>query len=466
MSPLAADPARGNRLTYDDDLFLRARRVLGIPVVNQTVWRLPGPVPEDWLGEVHAALARGPLTRLLVGPRVPGARARWVRGVAPPLGPQEVDVPDEGVLAWADRLAGVDLDPVLGPTWQLAAARTRGGEGLLSLVTSHVVCDGGLHVGAFVAAAGGRALPRLPVDDLGLLQVRRRADLRDALHRGRAAGRGVRTVLRQRRDGAPVVPDPGVVTSTSRPAPPARGGDDARAYRPPTVVVSTSAEAWERAARACGGTANSLLVAVAAEVLVEAGRVPAGAALKVALPVDTRSPEVARDLRSNATTGVSVVVDTDADGRVRDLATVRARSREAFAGLAAGRRADPLDPLKPLLQALPDRAMARLARSSAVPLCLASNLGTLTGRFRSPYGVPATSVLMRSVTQGVTPDLMRSRRGGLSTWWSRHAGPDGGPDLVTQALLGLDPDCWPDADALRGHVAATYARWGLTADFW
>lgn len=457
---LPVDPARPNRLTYDDDLFWRARRVLGIPVVNQTVWRLPEPVPADWLAAFHRGFADGPLTRLAVRPSVPGARPRWVRGVAAPLPEVVPGLPGVDVLDWMDEAAAVDLDPERGPTWSLAAATTVEGEGLLSLVTSHVVCDGGAHVGAAVAAAehASRAVApaparRLPVDDLAVLQVRRRHDARDALHRLRAAGRGVLEATRAPRPAS----TPDVLTSSTHPPTPPRGGADAAPYRPPTAVVTTSAPAWHAAARAAGGTANSLLVALGVELLVRGGRVPAGASVKVALPVDTRGAD---DLRANATTGVSIVVDVDADGRVRDLAQVRTRSREAFAGLAAGTRRDPLEPVKPLLQLLPDVAVARLARGSAVPLCLCSNLGRLGPVLRAPYGVEADAVAMRSVTQNATPDLMRSRRGGLTSWWAEHGG------TATHAVLGLDPDCWPDLATLQRHVREVYAGWGLTPSAW
>ncbi|WP_036960450.1 hypothetical protein, partial [Promicromonospora kroppenstedtii] len=54
-----------NRLTYDDDLFLRTRRVLGVAVVNQTVWRIPAPLDLDALRALHRALAEGPLQRVV-----------------------------------------------------------------------------------------------------------------------------------------------------------------------------------------------------------------------------------------------------------------------------------------------------------------------------------------------------------------------------------------------------------------
>ncbi|WP_141015378.1 hypothetical protein [Nocardioides sambongensis] len=450
---LPVDHARENRLTYDDDLFLRARRVLAMPVVNQILWRIPGEVPAERIDAFHRGLAAGPWNRLAVAGRVPGARPRWVRGVASPLRVEHAPVPDDRVLEWGEARAAVRLDPVLGPTWEMTVARTVAGETLLSVVAGHEVCDGGSVLATVIAAAEGAAQRVLPRDGV---QVRRRDDLRDALHLTREALGGLRRVRQHR----PSPLDPDVLTSDRQAAQPARGGQGARTYRPSTVAVTSDAAAWHRVAAEHGGSANTLLVALVTEVLTTARRVPPGASLKVALPVDTREPG---DLRSNATTGVSIVVDTanvDGVGRVRDLAHIRARSKEAFAGLAAGTRTDPLEPLKPLVQLLPDGLVRRLAGGSAVPLCLCSNLGRLPAPFRAPLGVPASAVLMRSVTQDVTPDMMRSRRGGVTAWWNEH-----GPE-VTLGLLGMDPDHWPDAATLRHDVATVYRRWGLEPRFW
>ncbi|MDQ1106453.1 hypothetical protein [Nocardioides zeae] len=453
--PLPRDAVRADRLTFDDDLFRRSRSVLGISVVNQSVWRFAGPVSEEDLTELHGRLAAGRLTRVLVPPRVPGARARWVPGVAPPVPVVTVDLPPADLMTWAEAAAEVTLDPERGPTWSLAAAVTTAGEGLLSLVTSHVVCDGGAHVRAVVEAAEGRSGRRVPTDATGPVAVGRRDDLRDALHHGRRVVRGLRAAVRAPRP----TPAEGVVSSTSRPPPsPVPGGTGATPFRPPTVVAGVPSDAWHAAARAAGGTANSLLVALSGELLVRAGRVPPGRSLKVSLPVDTRGPD---DLRSNATTGVSIVVDTTRDeGRVDDLAVVRARAKSAFAALADDPAAGSSATLEPLLQVLPDALVARAAARSAAPLCLCSNLGRLHPGFRAPFGEPADAVLMRSSTQGVTADLLRTRRGGVSSWWAEHGA------TSTHAVLGLDPDCWPDVEELREDLAAVYGRWGLTPTFW
>lgn len=441
-----------NRLTLDDDLFLRAQRVLGIPVVNQTVWRFDQPIQRAQVDRVQRGLAAGPLARSIRRTRVPGARDAWVPSSATspvfvtsdPLAPEEV-------LGWAEERASVALDPVSGPTWNLSMAATTDGGSVLSYLTPHVVCDGGAHMAALVAAVEGTHLGRLPVDGPSPTV---RDDVRDALRQLRLALRGGATAARAAL-ASPSPPPSDVQTSRRGPVGPDREGDDAL-RTPPTVVVDLDAQEWEAAAARHGGTSNTLLVAVAVEVLLASGRVEAGRPVRVSLPVSLRGTD---DLRSNATSGVSVDVDTvvaDGVGRVLDLGAVRSRARDAYTTLSGGRP----DPLGPLTQMLPDAVISVLARGSAAPLCLCSNLGELPAPFVAPLGHAATSVLMRSVTQGVTPSMLRRTRGGLTVWWSRHGG------SATLAVLGVDPDHLGDRDLLTRLVVDTTSRWGVRSTPW
>lgn len=442
-----------NRLTYDDDLFQRMRRVLGVPVVNQTVWRFDTPLDPERVERLRRRLARGPLARVVRRSRVPGARDRWIASdVAAPVHEQRCAVPPGDLLAWAERRAATDLDPERGPTWELATVPTTDGGSALSYLTSHAVCDGGGHVASLVAAAEGTDIGRLPVDDA---RTRWGDDVRDAGRQlVRAARGGAQAVGTSRGHGG------GVESSGPHAFHPERDGDD-EPWRPPTAVVDCDALEWEAAARRHGGTPNALLVAIAVEVLMASGRVPAGRPVRVALPVSLRSG--ADDLRSNVTSGVSIDVDTrDEDGisRAGDLATIRSRAKREFTSLADGSRHDALTPLKPLMQMLPDRAVARLARGATAPLCLCSNLGELPASFTTPVGTAATSVLMRSVTQNVTPSMMRRTRGGLNAWWSRHG------STATLAVLGLDPDHLGHRDEIAALVVEVCARWGVHARPW
>lgn len=465
--PPTATPLATNRLTYDDDLFLRTRRVLGVSVVNQTVWRLPVPLEERAVRALHRGLTEGPLQRVVRPGRLPGARARWSEsGVFLPPAIETTPVRDDAVLTWADRQAQAHLDPEDGPTWALAAAPTVGGGALLSFVTSHVVADGGMHVGALqaaVAAAGFRADDpdgfvdrRLPREGerirTGLV-----ADLRDATGQARAVVGGLRRAARQ----GPVPP---VVAqqSADRPRPEPRP-DDTQPAHPPVVVVDTDAGTWHRTARAAGGTANSLLIAVCTEILLAAGVATPGTPVRVSVPVSLRGPG---DLRSNATSGVSIAVDTtvtpapERAGVVTDLAQVRSAAAAEFRALTSGTRVDALGPLKPLMQMVPDAVARRAARDATAPLCLASNLGRLPAAFAAPFGIPASGVLMRGVTQGLTRGRLRQMRGGLDSWWSEHDG------VATLVVLGLDMERLGEPAQVRAAVETVYARRGLPVRYW
>ncbi|MFC8798916.1 hypothetical protein ACFT2C_14365 [Promicromonospora sp. NPDC057138] len=458
------DPTATNRLTYDDDLFLRTRRVLGVAVVNQTIWRLPAPLDAAAVRALHRGLANGPLQRVVRPGRLPGARARWSAS-AVSLDPvvESTPVPDDAVLGWADRQAQANLDPENGPTWALAAAPTASGGSVLSYVTSHVVADGGMHIGALQAAvaeatraAGEAAVRRLPKEGerirTGLV-----ADLRDATGQARAAVGGLRKAARQ----GPVPPLM-AQQSADRPRPEPRS-DDAQPAHPPIVVVDTDASTWHRAAHAGGGTANSLLIAVCTEILLAAGAATAGMPVRVSVPVSLRRKN---DLRSNATSGVSIAVDTtvtpapERAGVVTDIGQIRASAAAEFRALTTGTRVDTLGPLKPLMQMVPDAVAKLAARDATAPLCLASNLGRLPATFAAPLGTSASSVLMRGVTQGLTRGRLRQMRGGLDSWWSEHDG------VATLVVLGLDVDRLGEPGQVRAAIETVYARHGLPVRFW
>ena len=453
--PTPATPAPTNRLGYDDEVFLRTATVLGMPVVAQTAWRFDTRIPVEDVERLCAALAKGPLHRLVVRSRVPAARSRFVRaGARAPLAvsPEPVDPAD--LTGWLDACAEVELDPVKGPAWSFAMAHTTDGGTVVAYQASHVICDGGLKIGAVVDAVRGTPRRRLPVDDLAAAQVTLRDDLRDAAGMLRQAYAGLRAARR-----AAPVPALDAQTSKDRPVPEPQPDDGVRQVLP-FIGVDCPAAEWHAVAERAGGTANALFVAVTVEVLLRAGIAEAGRPVAVSLPVSLRGPD---DLRSNTTSGVTIAVDTelrDGVGIVPDLAAVRARSREQFRALSDGTRPDTRAFFRPLLQILPDALAKRMADTITTPLCLASNLGRLDPAYVAPFGVPSRGVLFRALSLGATRGQLRRMRGGVTSWWSESG------EQCTLGLRGLDPDRVPDSDTLRRLVGEVYARWGLTARFW
>jgi len=447
-----ADSPATNRLTYDDELFLRSSLVLRAPVINQTVWRFAERIDEAAARAFVAAIAAGPFSRRVERSRVPGARPRWVVSERA----HDLQVTDRvlepgEILDWADTQTDLPIDLLDGPTWAISLAHVSDGGSVLSHVNEHTVSDGLMKFDATLAALRGepmRVLPARTPEPTGV-----RADLADAWTMTKAAVRGLRESRRLAASPAPAID---AQRAEDRPVPEPRPGDDV-VIAPPQVAVDCPTEQWRAAAAEHGGTSNSLLIAITTELLLEAGVAAPGRPVKVAVPVSLRGED---DLRSNATSGISIAVPTTDDGRVTDLGAVRTAAKTELAALSAGTRRDELAPLKPAMQMLPDAAVRAYAKGLTSPLCLASNLGAVDPLYAAPFGHPATTMILRSVSKGVTRNRLRSLRGGVTSWWA-EIGP-----VCNLTVVGVDPDAFPDRAALRRRIETVYARWGLTPTFW
>ncbi len=116
------------RTTVDDDLFIRMDVALGVPVVNQMVWRLREPPSADELDRFAERLARGRLARLLRRSRIPLLRDHWVPGGAVTGGVhvEESPIPPGEAVAWIDAAAARSFDLRHGPVWEMRAAPVAG----------------------------------------------------------------------------------------------------------------------------------------------------------------------------------------------------------------------------------------------------------------------------------------------------------------------------------------------------
>ncbi|WP_072807490.1 hypothetical protein [Rhodococcoides yunnanense] len=447
-----------NRLTYDDDLFLRMECVLDVPVVNQIVWRFDDAVSEQSLDAMWRHLDAGPINRTVSRVRTPGARDRWVRCTRSfPLHVSDELLPAGEIGTWMQDRAAVAVDPITGPVWQLATARVEGGGSVVSLVASHVVGDGGALTSAAIAALRG---PDEPEDFRTAWDRDEPHDLRDALGQigtaaagsARAIGRAVSSSLSR---SAPGRSAPELDTMNSTP-PPAMKQTVRGPFVPSTVVVDFDTAHWAAVARSVGGSANSLLVALALGILTASGRVDESETIKVSLPVSTRVPG---DTRANATSGVSIRVAGGGSFR-SDLGPIRRDSKSAFTTLADTEHATSFELTKPLMQMLPDAIVEKAAASATAPLCLCSNLGDRGAQLRQIDQLSARSVAMRSITQKTTAELLRRTRGGVSVWWNTSG------ERSTLCVTGLDPDCFPTSEHLRGLIESESRRWELTPNFW
>ncbi|TQL68200.1 hypothetical protein FB381_2089 [Nocardioides albertanoniae] len=464
--PAPFSPERTNRLTYDDEVFLRSATVIGVPVVGQTAWRFPSEIPVEAVQEVVDELAKGPLNRLVVRPRVTGARSRWVPvTTAEPVRLHPEPIKADQVMAWLDTTTDqVPFDPVKGPLWAFFMAYTTDGATIVTYNASHIVCDGGMKLGALIAAVRRQPLPRLPFDDPSAAEVTRRDDWRDARTMAKAAARG----LSAARKAGPM-PVLEAQSSEKRPVPAAQPDDDV-VHEVAFAGADCSVAEWNAAVERAGGTSNTLQIAITVEVLLEAGIVRPGEPVKMSLPVSMRGEA---DLRSNATSGVSIAVETelrDGVGRVTDLAHIRERAKKEFSALFKGTRPDPIANIAPLAQMIPDGIARSVLKNVVTPLGLASNLGRPDPDFIAPFGVPAESIVFRGLALGATRGELRRMRGGVTSWWCDigEAGPGGATDggLCNFGIRALDPDAVPDSAHLQDIVTTVYGRWGMTPTFW
>lgn len=395
-----------DRLSVVDEIFLRAHRGLGTPIVMQGLWRTDDPVDRVALGEVHRLLARGPLGRQVVRSRIPGAPARWTASTAtlPIVYSSATDA-----LTWADG-QGANLDPSAGPGWRLSACEMPDGSGLISLVSSHVLADARGLIHAVDDALSGVSRP---------LQFDSDSDWADAR-------RTWRTVLREFR------PQPQKSTQTQ--ASPKRSGT------PISAIFTFRANDFDRAATESGSTPNSLFVHTVASVLYASGypRRP----IAVSLPVDTRPADA--EVIGNALAMGAATLDPD-----DNPADTRARCGDGF-----GRRMTAPDGIpEEFLHLLPDRLAYRATRGAGELDLLCSNIGRLPESMRLVGQSRSRAIAARAIHPGLTV-FPRTR---LSGYLCRL------DDEYTLSLVSLDPDHIRSRQELQ---AATTACLPVAATSW
>ncbi|MEV0062590.1 hypothetical protein [Nocardia sp. NPDC050718] len=451
-APAITPAAAVNRLTADDDLFLKLHSLYGNALVNQLAWRFDEPLSRELLNRFHAQLAHGFLARRVQGTRVPFARPYWVPATASiPLGWDTVPVTEDEVLDWYFAQSRIDFDPTAGSVWRLSAAPTTTGGTLVSLVTSHVASDGGavlFAVGDALArlteepdrtVSSGSLVGRAPRNTFG-------ANISDAVVQLRAVARGIRAALATR-----AVTEPG---RTPRPADPELPLPDR--WSPADAVVHLSLDQWNSIAATHSGTTNGLLIALGAGLLGRSGRVGDAADIRVDIPHSMRTAD---DPRANATTGLPISVHYRATDRI-DLGAVRAAVKRAATAYRDPATTPALQHLQPLQMILPRFVLRHFARTATAPECLCTNLGETAQGVADFAGHRAAAVLMRPVVCTNDPAMFRRVEVGVNLSFST----DG--RTVTLAVTGADPDRFPTRAALRTLLTAEFDFWGLTPHYW
>ena len=443
-----------SRLGSADATYEFLRRALGWSVVLQVVWTFDDEIPAETLVSMHKWLGQGRLHRRLAAAKVPGARPRWVpAGALPEPVVDHIPVPDAQIGSWAgNEMMGVDLDAGAGRCWRLRTAPTVSGGTVLSLCALHLVADGRTLVRAAGEAMAHSTVtaPDVAAGDLGDLL----SDTKDALAQVVSAsaavlgaGAGVLAdMVGMRRGDEPAVID-------NRPP---RAERAARAPRasPEWATVSVPTADWDTVARAHGGTANSLYIAVVSGLLRSSRYASPGDPIKVGVPVDVRA---AADDSSNATAGVSVMLTGDpVPGG--SLVSIRRSCKEAFAALS--RRRTARGDLTSLVWLLPATwLIGAVSAGNGMPDAMVSNLGEIDERATRLGGVTARRIAFRGMAQGVDPALGYRFGDGVQSWLLR------GDDEVTFCVAGFDESVF-GGGRLRRLLADELAAWQLTHDIW
>ncbi|WP_405160603.1 hypothetical protein OG203_29950 [Nocardia sp. NBC_01499] len=410
------------RLSVVDEIFLRTHRGLGTPIALQGLWRTAERIDPALLHEVHAVLRTGPLGRRVVRPRVPGARRSWQPNTrAYPLVFTDQPLSTAALMAWADA-QGADLDPEFGPGWRLAATALDDGGSLVSLTCSHSLADGRALALAVDDALGGGSLT---ASSSAVFE----SDWADARSQWSIVLRGTARALRR---GIPDQPH----QAMGREAVPARSLTHG-------AILQCAIADWDRAAAAQNGTANSLFIALIANMLWASGF--QRETIDASLPVDTRDePRVDNDLSMT-----DITID-----RTDTPSTIRAKSRAAY----ERRMSSPGGMPEQLLQVIPDRWAYALSKGAGERDILCSNIGTLPDTLRTLGPHRCLGVAARAIHPGLTAARLPRTR--LSGYLCRI-----GDDYIL-SLVSLDPSAIESSTALADLAQKAMLTAGLPARTW
>jgi len=338
------DPAAAIPMADWGSLVLRAGR-FG-PILPHIAWllRFPDVVQRDTLEHEARRLAATPygFGRRVAPPRLPGGRPRWHPECEPPpvaLAETAATGP-AGLAAWVDRQLGVPLDPEYDAGWHIAATPTDDGGTAVLVACHHLFGTGRGILGALYGdddedpTVGTTETPFTSASTFTAWEEARNVGerLKLGLYGAAQVPGEVTAALRARRRD---VPQPAHALLK---APRRRD----RTRRPPSNLrVSASATMagadWDEAATRWGGSGNTLLAAVSANLLRRARIARGGQAernLRVLLPIDLRDRDVGDAAASSSSptaqmTTAAVVLPggPPAHGDLREL---RARMKAAF----------------------------------------------------------------------------------------------------------------------------------------
>jgi hypothetical protein len=460
----AADRATEIPLVDWGSLALRAGRIG--PVLPHIAWvlRFPGAIDEETLAAEARRMAATPygLGRRIAPPRVPGGRHRWRQEPRPPavaIAPRALAGPD-ALAAWLDREIGVPLDPEHDAGWRIVAAPEEGGGTVVLVVVHHLFGTGGGILNALYGEAGvdptvGTTEARFsPANHFTLRRETRAVAERFGL--GLLGAARLASALPQaalapsRRRGAAAAGPPALR--------PPRGRD--RTRRPPSnlrvsAIATLEAATWDEAAARRGGTGNTLLAAVAANLLRRA-RIARGGqrerTLRLLLPVDLTDRELEHVAQRSsgpapAMTTAEIVVEGGAPA-YGELGALRARMKAAF--IADSGRVPTVRGAGDVMRLLPEALTFQVAARAALRFdgC-ASNVGSVPAgmSFLGPHEARDMALLGFPIGNEALTALIRHR------------------DRIAISVVTDPLRLGPAAD-LRAWLDEELAAWGLAEVVW
>jgi diacylglycerol O-acyltransferase / wax synthase len=458
----AIDPAAAIPVADWGNLVLRAGRIG--PILPHMAWllRFADAVSRDALEQEARRLTATPygFGRRIAPRRIPGGGPRWLSSCEPPpvaLAETAATGP-AGLAAWLDRQLAVPLDPEHDAGWRLAATPTDDGGTAVLVVCHHLFGTGRGILGALYGdddedpTVGTTETPFTSASTFSVWEEARSVGERFGLGlRGAAQlpGELSSAIRAHRRD----VPRAGPAALK-----PPRHAD--RTRRPPSnmrvaAIASLAAEAWDHAAATRGGSGNTLLAAIAVNLLRRA-RIsrggPAERTLRLLLPVDLRDRELAdpaaRSAGPTAQMTTAAVLLPGGPPVHGELLELRARMKAAFLAdtgtVPVVRGAG--DAMRLLPEALTFRVAARAAQQ--FDGC-ASNVGAVPERMLRIGEHCASDVAMLGFPIGNEALTVLIRCNGRVT-----------VSVITDPLR-LGP-----ATDLRAWLAAELEAWGLTDVVW
>ncbi|AKK27551.1 hypothetical protein [Mycobacterium sp. EPa45] len=440
-----------HRLEFFDQTAFELMRATGRGQLMQCVWVYEHPVDFEGLRRFHRNIADSLGGRRIERSPLPFGRPRWVQ---PRQAPSEIQInetprPRDELMAWADELATLPIDPEYGPTWYLVVQPLTDGATAISMVASHVIGDGtaaGLAIFEAVTGNvrdGGYDRPGSRTRRQALAADARQA-LRDLPQTRKALATGAKLVWSKRRD---------IAQSRKRRA---REASLEEIVHVPSVAAFVDISEWDERAESLGGNGYSLLVGVTAKLAERLGRRrKSDGAVTLVIAINLR--ESLDDDRALAMAFANATVDPE---KVTvDLTEARTVVRESRQ--MAKDQTDPAMELFPLMPWLPKPAVKGVAEllfsySEDLPVSC-SNLGDLPPQIAQVDGTTAEKVVLRALDQNVTRREIERSHGQLVVVSARLNG------KVVISIEAYEIGADNTKQRLRDLAAQTLTEFGLNA---